>query len=698
MKIIITRSVAGWVYLACCVLLCSNTASAQSEPFQWAAENLEELNWKTESENEVRMLMEEQDEIRAKPVNLNSAAEEDLMRIPFLNSFQRKNLLDYLKEYGEVFSVFELLSVQGFDSALVMKINPFICFPRVSQSPRLTLKNLAKYGKNDVLISASTVFPRSQGYLSANACKVTGSTNYYPGNPYGMSFRYTYSFGDRLAAGFSGDKDAGEQFFAGAQKNGMDYYSAYISYSGGSILKRLIIGNFRAGWGLGLTFNTAGSFGLYPGFNQDFIAGGGIRPTQSISESTLLRGMAISMGAGRLTFSGICSYKKRDANVIETDTASGRAVSFSSFVTTGYHRTEAEIGKKEKVSEFIFGGNLGFRGNFFSLGITAYSVSLGANFQPRPELYNHFAFSGKKNFVTGADFNVFYRFIRISGEFSRSANGSLAWISVLNFNPDPSFSGVLLYRNYPCGFQNLYSNCFSRNSNSSNEKGWYISISASLPYHLNLSLFADLCSFPWAKYLVNMPSAGNEAGAMLTWPVNKSLNIVLRYMYSSGETNVNDDAGLVHEPGQERTTDFRVQLNWIVSQAVGLQSRVEVKKSGQGVKQAASGWLMFQDISVKAVKIPLRIFFRYSVFDCPQYDSRIWAYEPDVLYGYSMPSYYGRGIRVCTFLRYAAGRHLVFSLKAGLTRYSDRNIISSGLDQIDANWKLDLTSQLQIRI
>ncbi|MCX6283904.1 MAG: helix-hairpin-helix domain-containing protein [Bacteroidetes bacterium] len=698
MKISVAKSVAGCLYLACFVLVCNNDVSAQSEPFQWTAENLEELNWKLESENEVRMLMEEQDETRSKPVNLNSASEEDLLRIPFLNSFQRKNLSDYLKEYGEVFSVFELLSVHGFDSALIRKITPFICFPAASKSPQLTFRNLAKYGKNDILICGSTVFPRSRGYRLANTGKESGNTNYYPGNPYGLSFRYTFTLGDRLAAGLSGDKDAGEQFFAGGQKNGMDYYSAYICYSGQRILKRLVVGNFRAGWGLGLTFNTGSSFGLYPGFNQEFYVGGGIRPTQSISGSGLLNGLALSIGAGRFTLSGICSFRKRDANVIDSDTASGRAISFSSFVETGYHRTEAEMVKKGRVSEFILGGNLGFRGNFFSLGLTAYSVSLGADFQPRPALYTHFAFTGKKNFVTGADFNLFYRFIRVSGEFSRSGNGSLAWISVLNFNPDPRFSGVLLYRDYPCGFQNLYSNCFRQNTNTANEKGWYISISASLPLHFNLSLFADFCSFPWAKYGVNTPSAGNEVGAMLTWPMNKSLSIVLRYMYSSGETNLVDDADVIRETGYKHLSDFRVQLNWNVSEAVSLQSRVEVKKSSKGIKPETTGWLMFQDISLKAFKIPLKIFFRYSVFDCPAYDSRICAYEPDVLYGYSMPAYYGRGIRVCTFLRYSAGRHLIFSLKAGLTRYNDKNSISSGLDQIDANWKLDLTSQLQIRI
>ncbi|MCX6286572.1 MAG: helix-hairpin-helix domain-containing protein [Bacteroidetes bacterium] len=688
----------GCLCVICFVFLGISKTCAQSDPFQWAGDGLEDFNWKLESENEVRLLIEEQDEVRARPVNLNAASEEDIARIPFLSTFQRKNLLDYLNEYGEVFSVFELLAVPGFDSAMIRKITSYVSFHEVSHSPPLTFRNLAKYGKNEVLICAGTIFPRSKGYRSAEALKEAGNVNFYPGNPYGMSFRYTYTFGDRLAIGFSGDKDAGEQFFAGAQKNGMDYYSGYISYSQSRILKRLIIGNFRAGWGLGLTFNTGSSLGIYPCFTQEFSLAGGIRPTQSVSEGSVCRGIAINLGAGRFTMSGICSFRKRDANVIEEDPVTGKASAFSSFIETGYHRTISEISKRGKVPEFIFGGNLCFRGNFFSLGVTAYSVSLGASFQPCNELYNRFAFTGRNNFVAGADFNLFYRFVRISGEVSRCRNGSVAWIAGLNLNPDPRFSAVILYRDYPPGFQNMYSNSFRQNTNCSNEKAWFLSLTAGLPLHFSLSMFADFCNFPWAKYNICKPSAGNDMGTLLSWQLNKSLNIILRYMYSSGETNIVQENDVIHGTGKESTDDFRIQLNWFVSQAVGLQSRVEIKNSRQGLKQKTSGWLMFQEISMKPVKIPLKIVLRYSVFDCPAYDSRIWAYEPDVLYGYSMPSYYGRGIRACIFVRYACGRHLVFSLKEGLTRYNDKNIISSGLDEIDTNWKLDLTLQFQIRL
>ncbi len=673
-------------------------AYAQTEPLQWTGDGLDDLNWKAENETSSRIITEDQDELRSHPLNLNLASEEDLLKIPGLNGFQRGKLLAYLKDYGELLSIYELLAVQGFDSCLIEKIAPFIRFLPVSRLAPLTLKNIFRYGKSEVLVQAGTIFPRSKGYSVPDKGNEGDIINSYPGSPFGMSFRYTFSYSDRLAIGFSADKDAGEQFFAGAQKYGMDYYSGYLSVSAGKILKRLIIGNFRAGWGLGLTFNTGSSLGIYPGFNQEFSGSSGIHPTQSVSESNILRGIAVSLGAGHFTLSGICSYRKRDATVTEEDPENGNATVFSSFIETGYHRTLAEINKKGKVTEFILGGNLNFRGNFFSLGVTAYSVSLSARFQPRTELYNYFTFMGRNNFVTGADFNCFYRFFRLSGEVSRSANGNIAWIAGLNLNPDPRFSAVILYRCYPPDFQNLYSNCFSQSSYCSNEKAWFLSLSASLPWRYNLSLFADFCSFPWVRFNIGMPSTSNDLGALLTWPLNKNLNLIWRYMYSSANANNIQADEIIHGTGDESSEDFRFQLNWTVSQAVTLQSRIEIKKTKQNLQSVSSGWLLFQDISLKPLSFPLKIVFRYSVFDCPFYSARIWAYEPDVLYGYSMPAYYGQGIRTCLFIRYAPGRRWVFSIKAGLTRYNDKDVIGSGLDLIDANWRLDLTAQLRVRI
>lgn len=680
------------------LLLLSSQVYAQDEPFQWKGDELEDINRITDNENDYRIIAEERDEMSQRPIDLNSSTEEEMKRIPFLNDFQRKNLGDYLKNYGEMFSMYELMAVKGFDSSLIIRIAPYIKFQSISHSPPLTLKNMLRYGRNQLIIRAGTSFPRSNGYNMPVLMGDTGGANIYPGNPYGITFRYTYSFGERLAIGFSGDKDPGEQFFKGEQKNGMDYYSGYLSFSAGKILKRLIIGNFRAGWGLGLTFNNGSSIGMYPGFIQEFSIGGGIRPTQTVSESSALRGIAISLGAGRFIINGIISYRKRDANVITTDSLSGSASSFSSFIETGYHRTVSELNKKRKIQEFLYGGNLNFRGNFFSLGISAYSVKLSANLQPRPDLYNLYAFSGSENFVMGADFNFFYRFIRCSGEVSRSGNGSVALLAGVNLCPDPRFSAVLVYRNYPPDFQNLYSNSFRQNSNCANENGWFLSLMSNLPWRLTLNIFADFVNYPWAKYLLNQSSSGNDLGCQLGWQLNKSLNLQLRCTYSASESEIAGISDIVRTNGRLFTGNMRFNINWVVKETLTLQSRVEIKKAGSNMQPANYGWLLFQDVCVKTLQSRMKFVFRYSVFDCPAYEARIYAYEPDMLYGYSMPSFYGKGSRVCLLLKYPIGRHLVFYVKSALTRYTSKDVISSGPDQINANWKLDISGQVQVRL
>ncbi len=50
----------------------------------------------------------------------------------------------------------------------------------------------------------------------------------YLGQPSAVLFRYKYNYKNLLQYGVTGDKDAGEQFFKGAQKNGFDFYSFHF--------------------------------------------------------------------------------------------------------------------------------------------------------------------------------------------------------------------------------------------------------------------------------------------------------------------------------------------------------------------------------------------------------------------------------------------------------------------------------------
>jgi len=686
----------GLFYLLSSVLL--NQSFPQTDPFYWIPDNTEGIAERTESENEYRVMVEDLEELRLHPVNLNSATEEELNRIPVLNAMQRKNLAGYLHDYGEVFSLYELEAVPGFDSSLIRKLNMYIeLLPADNRIP-LTLPNLYKYGRHELIIQGKQSFPRARGYLIGDTLSDATGMNYYPGSPLAIQFRYSFSFAERLMIGISGDKDAGEQFFKGAQKNGMDYYSGYLCMGFRKFLKRVIIGNFQAGSGLGLTFSSGAAMGVYPSFITEFHQANGFRPSQSVVESSNLRGIAANMEAGRFTLQGFCSYRKRDANILTEDTASGKALMFSSFIETGYHRTFSELTKKARVPEILSGGNLNFRGNFFSIGASAYSVSYGASFEPKPGLYNKFSFTGKYNFVAGTDFQVFYHFIRLAGEISRSRNGAIAWITCLTLTPDPRFNMLFLYRNYPVEYQNFFSGSFRQGSKCQNEKGWFLSMSTTLPGHFTLSGYADYYRFPWATFRMNNPVTGYESGLQVIYQVGKTMTLTARYIRSSKEVDVSGTCDFVQKTGTSDQDDFRFQVNLLAGEFITLQSRVEIKKCLTAGAGTQTGFLVFQDLSWKPARFPISLSMRYAVFDCPCYDSRISAYEPDVKYGYSLPSYYGSGISACNIIRYAAGRHLVVSCKAAINKYTGKSIIGSGLDQINADWKLDITGQLEIRI
>ena len=85
------------------------------------------------------------------------------------------------------------------------------------------------------------------------------------------------------------------------------------------------------------------------------------------------------------------------------------------------------------------------------------------------------------------------------------------------------------------------------------------------------------------------------------------------------------------------------------------------------------------------------------MFDTESYFSRIYNYEYDVLYSFSIPSFFGRGIRTYLNVRWDIGKHVDLWFKYALTSYRDRETISSGLNEIDGNKKSDLRIQLRLK-
>ena len=109
------------------------------------------------------------------------------------------------------------------------------------------------------------------------------------------------------------------------------------------------------------------------------------------------------------------------------------------------------------------------------------------------------------------------------------------------------------------------------------------------------------------------------------------------------------------------------------------------------------GLLLYQDVAVDMTRIGLSLHVRIAYFDTDRYDERLYAYENDLYYAFTIGSYYYKGIRGYLMLRY---KHKWCSiwLRLARTHYIDRQTIGSGLNQIHAPHKTEIKAQIMFSI
>src|SRR4051794_11245847 len=156
---------------------------------------------------------------RKHPININATSAEELQQLKILTAPQLMSLVQYEKFAGKLIDIYELQAVPAFDRKTIMELLPYI---RVGEALSLRESLAARLkGDQSILIRMSRVVQQAKGYQQAAA-------NHYLGDPNHLLFQYRFQYKDLLYFGISADKDAGEQFFRGAQHNGFDFYSIHL--------------------------------------------------------------------------------------------------------------------------------------------------------------------------------------------------------------------------------------------------------------------------------------------------------------------------------------------------------------------------------------------------------------------------------------------------------------------------------------
>ncbi len=677
------------------ISVCSMLYSQQPYDIEAIENVIEEISENYENELDYSSLVEDLTYYAENPINLNSCNYDELSKLQFLTDFQIKSLLDYVKKSGPIVSLAEIQYIYGFDNQLVSYLKRFITLESVPQKKDFKLKNALTYGKNELFLLTTRTLQQKTGYetISDSILKYQPDKSRYLGSPFKIRAKYSYHYLEKLRFGFQAEKDAGEDLFGGNNKNGFDFYSGYLQVNDVGPLKNLTIGDYQLQFGQGLTLFSGLAFGK-SAFSSDVIKRTtGIRKYSSSDENQFFRGVAGTFKMENFEITGFISKKGIDANI--TDTLNNGDYEFSSYQTTGYHRTPLEIQDFHSVKEITSGLNVQYINEKFRIGATIVNYTFNGNYNPADKPYNLFSFRGSSLINAGLDYRYRMRNVEIFGETSYG-NENWATLNGIMVQTGELASFTLLYRNFSKGFFAYRNNPFSEYTSKNNEQGIYLGTTIYPVKYVKLIAYFDAFKSPWLRYNTNSPTEGRDYLMQILYTPKKNFEVTLRYKSETKPSNENDESLTVPVTKDYTINKTRISAAYQVFRNVRFKNRLEVSNFVNEVGSKETGYLISHDVIFTCETFPVSLWLRYSLFHCDSYDSRIYTYENSLPYSYSVPSFYNKGMRGYCMIKYASG-HFNLWLRYSLTKYNNIETIGSALDKIDGNVKSDVEMMLGVK-
>ncbi len=631
------------------------------------------------------------------PLNLNTAVAEDLLQLHMLQTLQVSNFIMYRKLLGPLLTVHELQAVPGWDPETIRRLLPYIRVGR-DESVYSALGERWKHGDAAFLIRVGQVLEKSIGFNEP----VRPGSAYYEGSAQKIFFRYTYNFKQLLSYGFSGEKDAGEPFFRGAQRYGFDFYSFHFFLQKAGIIRALAIGDFTVNLGQGLIQWQTIAFTKSSQALAVKREAASLRPYHSAGEFNFHRGLGIRLQLRNWQTTVFVSSQKISTSR-EADT-SGREDPFSSFRNSGYHRTPAEIADRNNSRQFSAGGNVRYSCDAFSLGFNWIHFNFSHPFQKPETPYNLFSLKGNRLTDFSLDYNYTRGNIHFFGELAADQDRHRAFTQGLLISLGENVDMSFLYRNISPAFQSLYSDAFTENAAPNNEKGIYAGLSFRPLTGFQADLYYDLYIFPWLKYRTDAPSAGRDYLVQFIYQPGKSWRLTSLYKNEMKEGNSEVLQTGMHGLVLPLKQRWRIETDYTVSRDFRFVSRMEFVWIHSSRAAMQRGFLGMAGFIFRRSGLSGNI--GAAVFETADYDTRIYCYEPDLIYNFSLPAYYGKGLRYYINLHKDfsrliphGGKHFSLSgwLKWGQIFYTGAGKSGSGLDEIPGNRKTEIKVQVLVQ-
>ncbi len=623
------------------------------------------------------------------PINLNRTSPEELLALNLLTPEQVHSFFKHIQNHGSLISIYELQSIPLFTPDLIKDLLPFITVQEKHDSRTLWERILSEEN-NYLLLRHSRTLESKKGYQA-------DQNNPYIGGPDYLYARYRVSRTNDFSIGFTLEKDAGEKLFHDDSigRSFTDFQSYHLFLKNKGFLKALALGDYQIQLGQGLVFGSGFSFGKgaesIHTIRRNEI---GLRPYTSALESGFFRGAGVSLGNENWTYTLIYSVANKDANILNDSSYTDFDEYVSSIQETGYHRTTSELNRKGQLNEMVYGGALNYQSRHFRIGVTSLFNRFSHPIQKKPNNYNQFEFSGTNNWTGSAYGSIIWQNINAFGEIAQSTSGGRAYYAGLIASLTPMVDFSFSLRNYDKDFHSFYANAFGEQSRTINEKGAYWGLKFTPYRKLTMALYFDHFEFPWLKYGVEAPSQGIEYLGRLTYRMSRKILLYAQYREEIKETSATASDSNLSSLMKGTKRNLLLNADYELTHNISMKTRVQTSGYKLGQSHTA-GLAIMQDIQYKFWKF--KFDARFAIFDTDNYDNRIYAYERDLLYTFSIPAYSGNGIRSYLMMRYHISRRIGLWLKFARFKYQNSQTIGSGQEEISGPVRSDIRTMLRIK-
>lgn len=676
----------GWIILGIALIQGINFRSVYSQiPVEDPLEILDNLSDKAiESIGDQTDIQEELQDLLLHPLNLNSVTSGDLELLRILNPVEIQAILDYRVQHGPFIDLHELQVVEGLTLEKIRQIWPFVT---VTTGSHPNAGSAQQY----VQFRSTAYYPLREGFKNR-----IDKPAPYLGAPFSILLRYRHFASRKFSWGGSLETDAGESFnFKG--KAGFDHiHFHYFKTGRPGKIKTIALGDYRISLGQGLL--QYHGFAISKSSNPLWTkrVSPVIQAYSGTSEYLYFRGIATEIDI----LPGFKNYfflhrRKRGATLrMNPD---NKEEYFSTFQTSGLHRTLSEAKKRNNLSEAIAGHRIAWKKDLIHLGFNTIYQHFALPYRPIQRIDNLHRLTGSDLLSHSIDFSGSVQSLHFFGEIATQNYRMPAFTATGLYSFHPRLDGGILIRRFPAYFAPLYGNAFSARSIPNNESGIYVGLN----YHISkgsiLSFYMDSWKGLWPTFQAHGPTFDQDVFVRYEISRKRKWKAYGQFKLKHRSDQKSHAFPSYNTLFYKNQYNIRIQFRKESYQHWQWTNRLEWTTLHSFESHSEQGFLGFTDFLYRPIGSWWSAAFRLAYFNTDSYSSRIYAYESDVLYSFSIPSFYDRGWRATIKVRRKWRNGLSLELRTGWTMLPGAIKVGSGYNAVVGPFSQQSKMQIMYR-